>query len=191
MAKTAKKPAKTKPQPKKAAAKTPPKAAAKAAKSAKAAGKGQDSTAAALQAAMQRASQIAAELQEEREARQAAEEELNRARAAADPTRLQKLEEQLANATQALSKRESELAVVKAEPSYWLRCPKCGGTLTEIQYEVVKVDRCESCNGIFFDAGEVEQLLATANASPNADHAKAAGWFRGLFKKKGEGTPTA
>lgn len=39
-----------------------------------------------------------------------------------------------------------------------LQCPKCDGTLMEIDYEVVKLDRCEKCNGVWLDAGELEQL---------------------------------
>jgi phage FluMu protein Com len=39
-----------------------------------------------------------------------------------------------------------------------LKCPKCDGTLMEIDYEVVKLDRCEKCNGVWLDAGELEQL---------------------------------
>ena len=39
-----------------------------------------------------------------------------------------------------------------------LQCPKCDGTLMEIDYDVVKIDRCEKCNGLWLDAGELEQL---------------------------------
>jgi Zn-finger nucleic acid-binding protein len=39
-----------------------------------------------------------------------------------------------------------------------LQCPKCDGTLMEIDYDVVKIDRCEKCNGVWLDAGELEQL---------------------------------
>jgi hypothetical protein len=45
--------------------------------------------------------------------------------------------------------------------AYWMRCPKCGSTLTEEKYDLVLVDRCssKSCGGIFFDGGELEVLL--------------------------------
>ena len=39
-----------------------------------------------------------------------------------------------------------------------LQCPKCDGRLMEIDYEVVKIDRCEKCNGVWLDSGELEQL---------------------------------
>jgi Zn-finger nucleic acid-binding protein len=39
-----------------------------------------------------------------------------------------------------------------------LQCPRCDGMLMEIDYEVVKIDRCEKCNGVWLDSGELEQL---------------------------------
>ena len=41
-----------------------------------------------------------------------------------------------------------------------MRCPKCGMELVEIELRDIKVDRCVACQGIFFDGGEIEQLLA-------------------------------
>src|SRR3989442_5660293 len=37
-------------------------------------------------------------------------------------------------------------------------CPKCDGTLVEITHEGVRIDRCNKCNGVWLDAGELEQL---------------------------------
>jgi hypothetical protein len=39
-----------------------------------------------------------------------------------------------------------------------LQCPKCEGTLEEITYEEIPVDRCNKCHGLWFDAGEIEVL---------------------------------
>ena len=39
-----------------------------------------------------------------------------------------------------------------------LQCPRCDGRLMEIDYDVVKIDRCEKCNGVWLDSGELEQL---------------------------------
>lgn len=41
---------------------------------------------------------------------------------------------------------------------HYMKCPKCGMDLEEIELQGVKVDQCASCGGVFFDAGEVEQL---------------------------------
>ena len=42
--------------------------------------------------------------------------------------------------------------------AHWMKCPKCGMDLQEIDLHGVKVDQCASCGGIFLDAGEVDQL---------------------------------
>jgi len=42
-----------------------------------------------------------------------------------------------------------------------MKCPKCRSeTLNEFKIEDVAVDRCSSCDGIWFDAHELAQLLA-------------------------------
>ena len=66
------------------------------------------------------------------------------------------------------SKKEIEArqATIKEEERarlkelHYMRCPKCGVEMAEIAFRGVKVDRCVSCNGIYFDGGEVDQLLA-------------------------------
>ncbi len=39
-----------------------------------------------------------------------------------------------------------------------MTCPKCQGAMETIVYEGVEVDRCRSCQGIWFDAGESDWL---------------------------------
>ncbi|MBM4262389.1 MAG: hypothetical protein FJ145_13290 [Deltaproteobacteria bacterium] len=42
-----------------------------------------------------------------------------------------------------------------------MRCPKCqSATLREKNFDGVKIDRCSSCHGTWFDARELGQLLA-------------------------------
>lgn len=42
-----------------------------------------------------------------------------------------------------------------------MNCPKCqSATLAEFKIEGVAVDRCSRCDGIWFDAQELSQLLA-------------------------------
>ncbi len=49
----------------------------------------------------------------------------------------------------------------KVERSKSMNCPKCESpTLAEYKVEGVTVDRCSSCDGIWFDAQELSQLLA-------------------------------
>lgn len=42
--------------------------------------------------------------------------------------------------------------------AHWMKCPKCGMDLKEIELHNVKVDQCASCGGIFLDAGEIDQI---------------------------------
>lgn len=44
---------------------------------------------------------------------------------------------------------------------HFMKCPKCGMDLSSIELHGVKVDQCPSCGGVFFDAGEVEQMLSS------------------------------
>lgn len=39
---------------------------------------------------------------------------------------------------------------------HYMRCPKCGMELIEIDYKGIKVDKCSECEGIWLDAGELE-----------------------------------
>ncbi len=39
-----------------------------------------------------------------------------------------------------------------------MRCPKCGMELIEIKYKGILVDKCSECEGIWLDAGELENV---------------------------------
>lgn len=43
---------------------------------------------------------------------------------------------------------------------HFMRCPKCGMELSEIDYQGVKIDKCFCCEGLWLDAGELEALTA-------------------------------
>jgi hypothetical protein len=42
--------------------------------------------------------------------------------------------------------------------AHHMKCPKCGADLKEEELGPVKVDKCPDCNGIWFDAGELDML---------------------------------
>lgn len=65
--------------------------------------------------------------------------------------RLRKIREREAAET-----AEAEKARLKE--LHWMRCPKCGMEMSEIDYRGVQVDACFSCGGMFFDQGEVEKM---------------------------------
>jgi hypothetical protein len=41
---------------------------------------------------------------------------------------------------------------------HFMHCPKCGLQMQEVKLRNVDVDVCFSCNGVFFDEGELEKL---------------------------------
>ncbi len=42
---------------------------------------------------------------------------------------------------------------------HYMRCPKCGMTLVEIEYKGIKTDRCSECEGLWLDKGELVQII--------------------------------
>lgn len=91
----------------------------------------------------------------------------------------QKLIEQ---AREARLKREKERAQQEAagererlKQLHFMKCPKCGHDLKEEDLQGVKADRCTFCEGLFFDAGELEQILMQKEEQRR-------GFFRKLVK---------
>lgn len=46
----------------------------------------------------------------------------------------------------------------KLQELHYMRCPKCGMELVEIDYKNIKVDKCSECEGVWLDAGELEAV---------------------------------
>ncbi len=46
----------------------------------------------------------------------------------------------------------------KIKDLHYMRCPKCGMELIEIDYQNIQVDKCSECEGIWFDAGELDEI---------------------------------
>jgi hypothetical protein len=91
-------------------------------------------------------------------------------------------QELLVAAREAREKRERERLHASAQEEnarlkqlHFMRCPKCGQQMAEEQLAGVTVDRCSSCEGIFFDAGELEQALMKKSEDRK-------GFFRKLVK---------
>ena len=40
-----------------------------------------------------------------------------------------------------------------------VECPKCDGKLVETAFENIKIDVCDKCTGVWFDAGELAQVV--------------------------------
>jgi hypothetical protein len=44
-------------------------------------------------------------------------------------------------------------------------CPRCTGKLHAETYEEVSIDRCDTCGGVWLDAGELEQIIGEESTS--------------------------
>ncbi len=53
-----------------------------------------------------------------------------------------------------------------------LNCPKCDGKLLESDYENIKIDVCDTCSGVWLDAGELAQVV---------DKNENSGWLSRVF----------
>lgn len=71
----------------------------------------------------------------------------------------------------AREKREREREAKEAEETrrrlkeaHFMKCPKCGHDLKTENLDGIEIDRCTFCEGVFFDAGELDQLFLTKKA---------------------------
>jgi len=46
----------------------------------------------------------------------------------------------------------------KLKSLHYMRCPKCGMNLQEIDYKGIKIDKCFGCEGLWLDAGELDSI---------------------------------
>jgi len=70
-----------------------------------------------------------------------------------------------------LAKMKAKLDAESASASA-INCPKCDGQLVEADFENIKIDVCNKCSGIWFDAGEFVHV---------AQEETETGWFGKLF----------
>ena len=66
-------------------------------------------------------------------------------------------------------KKKAEMADEDAEKLkelHWMHCPKCGHGLLTVALHGVEVDQCPHCNGLWLDAGELEQVTERSGDSP-------------------------
>lgn len=53
-----------------------------------------------------------------------------------------------------LAKEERE----RAQTLHFMKCPKCGMQLEEIEFHSVRIDKCFQCEGMWLDKGELETI---------------------------------
>ena len=76
---------------------------------------------------------------------------------------LENEKELLETARVAREKREAERASQEQaaqrealKKAHFMKCPKCGHDMAEQDLGGIKIDRCTFCEGVYFDAGELE-----------------------------------
>lgn len=53
----------------------------------------------------------------------------------------------------------------RGEGKATMSCPRCDGRLHEFVFDDVRIDRCDKCQGIWLDSGELEQIISQENAA--------------------------
>ena len=64
----------------------------------------------------------------------------------------EKLEKQRAAALKTAQETERK--------THYMKCPKCGHDLKTEEFHDIQIDRCPNCHGVWFDAGEVDTIIA-------------------------------
>ena len=75
------------------------------------------------------------------------------------------------NEEEYFARREAELlrqqrdaahkAAIEAErKAHYMKCPKCGHDLKVDEFSGLEIDRCTFCEGVFFAAGELEEVFS-------------------------------
>jgi ribosomal protein L37AE/L43A len=72
------------------------------------------------------------------------------------------------------AQQETDAKVAGQKASY-MKCPKCGEPLKERSFQKIQIDQCTGCNGIWLDAGELEEVAGKETDS----------WLGKFWKKNG------
>ena len=62
------------------------------------------------------------------------------------------------------AKHEAEAREAAKKASY-MKCPKCGESLKARSFQKIEIDQCTGCDGIWLDAGEIDQVAAREEGS--------------------------
>lgn len=73
----------------------------------------------------------------------------------------EKLIEAARKKREALEKERQSAEAEERRRAHWRKCPKCGSDMNVEKIGGIEIEKCSSCEGVFFDRGELEQLLLT------------------------------
>jgi hypothetical protein len=110
------------------------------------------------------------------------------------------LQARIAELQAELDRREEEIRTLqqRAPSTDILTCPRCRGEMVEFMHLGVTLDRCNDCAGLFFDSGELQEVLKREYPDPEPqapievaaevpvpeEAPKRKGFFRSLFSRK-------
>jgi hypothetical protein len=72
---------------------------------------------------------------------------------------LEKMRRERGKRIQEEEKKKEAKEREKLKELHWMCCPKCGHPMKEEDLYTIKVDVCTLCEGIYFDRGELEDLM--------------------------------
>lgn len=58
----------------------------------------------------------------------------------------------------AVSDQQTKEERKKIQEFCFMKCPKCGGQLSDLLYRGIQIDKCSDCLGVWLDDGELEKL---------------------------------
>lgn len=58
----------------------------------------------------------------------------------------------------AISDRQTKEERWQIKEFCYLKCPKCGGQLSELLYRGIQIEKCSDCLGVWLDDGELEKI---------------------------------
>jgi len=64
----------------------------------------------------------------------------------------------LRSAREEEARRLNEDQRKKAKDLHFMKCPKCGMDLQEVELQSVTLDKCFSCGGLWLDEGELDRV---------------------------------
>ena len=71
----------------------------------------------------------------------------------------EKLIEAARRKREAAEKERSSAEAEERRKAHWHKCPKGGGDMRVETISGIEIEKCSSCEGVFFDRGELEDLL--------------------------------
>ncbi|MFH1976649.1 MAG: zf-TFIIB domain-containing protein [Pseudomonadota bacterium] len=69
-------------------------------------------------------------------------------------------------------KKKIEEEKKRLKEFHFMKFPKCGMELLEIDYRSIKIDKCSECDGIWLDAGEMEPPVSKGSRAQKKPHSR-------------------